>query len=160
MDTQVRQYLLTKTLISLGTGALTTVILWIFGVDFALFWGFLAFLFNFIPNVGSLMAVVFPVLLAFLQFDTLVQPFLVLALLVGTQSTMGNIIEPKVMAFSLNLSPLVVLVALIFWGWLWGVVGMIIAVPMTAIIKIVFENIEDLQPLARLLGGPIKQTSS
>ena len=155
IDSQVRQYLLTKTLISLATGGLTALVLWAFGVDFALFWGFLAFLLNYIPNVGSLLAEIFPVILAFLQFEGIVTPLIILILLVGMQTTMGNVVEPKVMAFSLNLSPLVVLVALIFWGWLWGIVGMIIAVPMTAILKIIFENIEELSSLAKLMGGPI-----
>ena len=156
IDEQVRQYILTKTLISLATGAMTTLILWIFGVDFALFWGFLAFLLNYIPNVGSLLAEIFPVLLAFLQFDSFITPLIILVLLVGTQTVIGNVVEPKLMAFSLNLSPLVILVALIFWGWLWGITGMIIAVPMTAILKIIFENIDELAPLARLMGGSIE----
>lgn len=153
IDSQVRQYLLAKTLISLATGGLTALILWIFGVDFALFWGFLAFVLNYIPNVGSLVAEIFPVLLAFIQFDSPVKPLIILVLLIGMQTVMGNVVEPKMMAFSLNLSPLVVLVALIFWGWLWGIVGMIIAVPMTAILKIIFENVDELRPLAVLLGG-------
>ncbi len=160
VDEQVRQYLLTKTLISLATGILTTVILLIFGVDFAVFWGFLAFILNYIPNFGSLIAEIFPVLLAFLQFDSIVTPLILLAVLVAMQTTIGNVVEPKVMAFSLDLSPLVVLVALIFWGWLWGLVGMIIAVPMTAILKIIFENIEALKPLGRLMGGPVKPSET
>ncbi len=156
IDTQVRQYILAKTLISLATGVLTTVILMLFGVPFAIFWGFLAFVLNYIPNFGSLIAEIFPVLMAFLHFDSIITPIILLVILVGMQTVIGNVIEPKVMAFSLDLSPLVVLVALIFWGWLWGLVGMIIAVPMTAIMKIIFENIESLEPLARLMGGPVK----
>ena len=155
VDQQVRQYLLAKTLISLGTGLLTTVILLIFGVDFALFWGFLAFVLNYIPNFGSLIAEIFPVLMAFLQFDSIVTPLLLLVILVAMQMVIGNVIEPKVMAFSLDLSPLVVLVALIFWGWLWGIVGAIIAVPLTAILKIIFENVDELEPIANLMGGPV-----
>lgn len=156
IDEQVRQYILAKTLISLATGVLTTVVLLIFGVDFAIFWGFLAFVLNYIPNFGSLIAEIFPVLLAFLQFDSVVTPLILLAILVGMQTIMGNVVEPKVMAFSMDLSPLVVLVALIFWGWLWGLTGMIIAVPMTVILKIAFENIEPLVPIARLMGGPVR----
>ena len=160
IDEQVRQYLLAKTLISLGTGLLTTIILLLFGVDFAVFWGFLAFVLNYIPNFGSLIAEIFPVLMAFLQFDSIVTPLVILVVLVAMQATIGNVVEPKVMAFSLDLSPLVVLVALIFWGWLWGLVGMIIAVPMTAILKIIFENVESLEPLGRLMGGPVKPTET
>lgn len=156
IDKQVRQYLLTKTIISLISGLTTTITLWIFGVDFALFWGFLTFVLNFIPNVGSLISEIFPVTLAFLQFDSIITPLLIFAILLGTDTIMGNIVEPKMMASSLNLSPLVVLVALIFWGWLWGIVGMIIAVPMTVILKIVFENVDELEPLAKLMGGSPK----
>lgn len=153
IDGQVRQYLLTKTLISLGTGLLTTVVLWIIGVDFALLFGFLAFLLNFIPNVGSMIAALLPFILALLQFETLTEPLLVLVLLGGVQMLMGNAIEPRLMAFSLNLSALIVLVSLIFWGWLWGILGMVLAVPLTATVKIIFENVTDLKPFAILMSG-------
>lgn len=157
IESQVRRYLLTKTLISVGTGSLTFLILWITGVDFPLIWAILTFLLNFIPNIGSLIAVVFPVALSFLQFDSAGQPLLVLILLSAMQALMGNVLEPKLMAFRLNLSALVVLVSLIFWGWLWGVLGMILAVPLMATVKIVFENVGPLHPLSVLMGGSIKQ---
>ncbi|MCZ6706102.1 MAG: AI-2E family transporter, partial [Bacteroidetes bacterium] len=130
IDTRVRQYLVTKTLISLGTGLLTFLFLLALGVDFPLIWGLLAFVLNYIPNVGSVIAVLFPFFLSLLQFDTLVAPMFVLILLGGIQMLMGNVIEPRIMAFSLNLSPLLILVSLIFWGWLWGVLGMMLAVPL------------------------------
>ena len=155
IDLRVRQYLIAKTLISLGTGALTTVILLIFGVDFALLWGFLTFLLNFIPNIGSIVSTVFPILISFLQFDSVGTPLLLLVLLVLTQMLMGNVVEPKLMEASLDLSPLLVLVALVFWGWLWGLWGMILAVPMMSILKIVFENIESLRPIAVIMSGKI-----
>lgn len=153
IDLKVRQYLIAKTLISLGTGAITTVILLIFGVDFALLWGFLAFLLNFIPNIGSIVAVIFPILIALLQFDSASTALILLVLLVTTQMLMGNVIEPKLMEFSLDLSPLLVLVALIFWGWLWGIWGMILAVPIMSIVKIVFENVESLKPIGIVMSG-------
>ena len=153
IDLQVRQYLITKTAISLATGTLTWFILFLLGVDFALIWGFIAFLLNFIPNIGSIIAVFFPFILSLLQFDDATHPALVLTLLGAVQVTMGNMIEPRIMAFRLNLSPLLVLVSLIFWGWLWGIWGMILAVPLTATIKIFFENIEPLSPLAVLMSG-------
>lgn len=155
IDQQVRQYLLVKTLISLATGTLTTVLLWILGVDFALLWGFLAFLLNYIPNIGSLVAVLFPLALSMVQFETFTRPLLVLTLLGGTQMLMGNVIEPRLLASSLNLSALLVLVALIFWGWLWGIWGMILAVPLCATIKIIFENIDPLRPLSVMMSGAI-----
>ena len=156
IDTKVRQYLVTKTLISLGTGLLTFLFLLALGVDFPLIWGLLAFVLNYIPNVGSVIAVLFPFFLSLLQFDTLVAPMLVLSILGGIQMLMGNVIEPRIMAFSLNLSPLLILVSLIFWGWLWGVLGMMLAVPLTATIKIITENIEPLKPLSVLMSGVIK----
>ncbi|HWP81706.1 MAG TPA: AI-2E family transporter [Bacteroidota bacterium] len=153
IETQVRQYLVTKTLVSAGTGAMAFLILWITGVDFALVWGFLSFLLNFIPNIGSIFAIAMPVTVSFLQFDTMTRPILVLILLAVMQTLMGNVLEPKLMAFRLNMSPLVVLVSLIFWGWLWGVWGMILAVPIMATMKIVFENITALKPLAILMSS-------
>lgn len=154
---RVRQYLMTKTLVSAGTGILVFLILWATGVDFPLVWAFLTFLLNFIPNIGSIFAVLFPVALAFLQFDEGGRPLLVLILLGTVQMVMGNILEPKLMAFRLNLSPLFILVSLIFWGWLWGVWGMILAVPVMATVKIVFENVGPLQPIAVLMGGAIEK---
>ncbi len=151
IDRQVRQYLLTKTLVSLATGVLTWLILLLLGVDFPIIWGFLAFLLNYIPNIGSLVAVLFPFVWSLLLFPDLSRPMLVLLFLGIAQGTIGNVIEPKIMAFSLNLSPLFILVSLIFWGWLWGVWGMVLAVPLTATIKIIFENIEPLRPLSVLM---------
>ncbi len=156
ISAQVRQYLVTKTLISAATGFLIFLILWILGVDFPLLWGFLAFLLNYIPNIGSLLSVFLPFLLSLLQFDTLTRPILALVLMETVQIVMGNVIEPRMMAFSLNLSPLLVLVSLIFWGSLWGIVGMVLAVPLTATVKIFLENIEPLRPVAVLMGGEIK----
>jgi predicted PurR-regulated permease PerM len=153
IDDQVRQYLMTKTLISGATGVLTSLVLWILGVDFALLWGFLAFLLNFIPNIGSVISTLLPFSLSLLQFESLTIPVLVLALLGTIQVSMGNVVEPKVMSFSLNLSALVILISLIFWGWLWGIWGMILAVPFTATLKIVFENIEPLRPISVLMSG-------
>ncbi|MBI4418293.1 MAG: AI-2E family transporter [Ignavibacteriales bacterium] len=157
IETRVRQYLMTKTVISAGTALLTFLILWATGVDFPLVWAFLTFLLNFIPNIGSIIAVIFPVALAFLQFDTAGQPLLVLILLSVTQMAMGNVIEPKLMAFRLNLSAVMILVSLIFWGWLWGVLGMILSVPIMATVKIVLEHVEPLRPYAVLMGGPAEQ---
>jgi AI-2 transport protein TqsA len=160
IDRQVRQYMLTKTLISLANGLLATIALSILGVDFALLWGFLVFLLNYIPNIGSLIATAFPVLISLLQFDSITVPVIALVLLVVIQNVMGNVIEPKLMAFSLDLSPLLILASLLFWGWIWGVWGMILSVPIMAILKIVFENISMLKPVSVLMsGGPPRASS-
>lgn len=153
VDSQVRQYLVTKTLISLATGFITWLVLYLLGVDFPLVWGFTAYVLNYIPNIGSTIAVIFPFLISLLEFDSLVIPIVVLLGLGSVQMTMGNVVEPRVMGFSLNLSPLLIIVSLIFWGWLWGIWGMILAVPLTATAKIIFENIKPLKPISVLMSG-------
>ncbi|MDH7515542.1 MAG: AI-2E family transporter [Bacteroidota bacterium] len=154
IDDRVRKYMFAKMLISLLTGTVTAVILVILGVDFALLWGFLAFLLNFIPNFGSLIATVFPVLIALLQFEGPGRAVLAFILLVVAQNAIGNFLEPKLMAFRFQLSPLLILVSLIFWGWLWGVWGMILAVPIMSTFKIVCEQVNVLKPVAVLMSGP------
>ena len=153
VDSQVRQYLVTKTLISLGTGILTWLVLLILGVDFPLVFGFIASVLNYIPNIGSTIAVLFPFALSLLQFESLGVPLGVILGLGGTQMVMGNVVEPRIMGYRLNLSPLLILVSLIFWGWLWGMWGMILAVPMMAAIKIVMENLDPVKPIAALMSG-------
>ncbi|MEX1138149.1 MAG: AI-2E family transporter, partial [Bacteroidota bacterium] len=142
IESRVRQYLFTKTVVSAGTGIASFLVLWILGVDFPLVWAFLTFLLHYIPNIGSIIAIILPCALAFLQFDSAGPPVVTLILLSIIHMTMGNVVEPKLMAFQLDLSPLMVLVSLIFWGWLWGAWGMILAVPIMATIKIVFENVD------------------
>ncbi|MFT4603626.1 MAG: AI-2 transport protein TqsA [Rhodothermales bacterium] len=153
VDAQLRRYLITKTLISFLTGLITGLVVAAFGVDFPFVWGFLAFVLNYIPNFGSLVAVVFPVFLSLLQFDSVGLTIVLLVLLVSMQAVLGNFIEPRLMGFRLNLSPLFILVCLIFWGWLWGFWGLVLAVPLTAAVKIVFENIEVLKPVSILMSG-------
>jgi predicted PurR-regulated permease PerM len=157
VDGQVRRYLVTKTVISLATGVMTWLVLSLLGVDFPLIWGFLAFLLNFIPNIGSTIAVLFPFAVSLLQFETLVIPFVVLFGLGTVQMTLGNVVEPRVMGFRLNLSPLLILVSLILWGWLWGLWGMIIAVPITSTLKILFENMDPLRPISILMSGKVEE---
>ena len=125
----------------------SVVILWAFGVPFPDMWGVLAFVGNFIPYVGSLVALVLPVLLAFLELEPISRPLAVLGLLVLVQAVTNNIVEPRLTAQAVDLSPLVVLVALAFWGLCWGVVGMVLAVPLTVMLKIVWENIALTRPL-------------
>jgi AI-2 transport protein TqsA len=153
ITTSVRTYLVKKTLISLLTGGLYALITWLFGIDFPIFWGFLAFILNFIPNVGSLIATVFPVIFSLVQLDSFISTLIMLALLIIAQNLVGNGLEPMIFSESLDLSPVLILIALIFWGFLWGIVGMLLAVPLTATIKIICENIDPLKPLAVLMGG-------
>lgn len=153
INDEIQKYLIVKTIISLITGILATVVLLIFGVDFAIVWGMLTFLLNFIPSVGSTIATIPPILLALLQFDSLMRPLWVAVSLLVIQMTMGNFVEPKFMGKHLDLSPLIVILFLIFWGYLWGIVGMILAVPIAATIKIVTANIRSLRPISVFMGG-------
>jgi predicted PurR-regulated permease PerM len=153
---QVQKYLGIKTLISFLTALFVMGVLLLFGVDFVLVWGILTFLFNFIPNIGSFGATLLPVTFALIQFDNpLIALWLALCLF-GVQFVFGNILEPKIMGESVDLSAVVILFALLLWGLIWGVPGMFLAVPMTAVIKIIFENIEGLKPVAILMSGRVK----
>ena len=149
---QVRTYLVIKTAMSLLNGLMVWAVLAIFGVDFAALFGLLAFLFNFIPNIGSMIAAVLRVGFAFFQFGTFWTPFWILVVTVGLDNLLGNLLEPKIMGKGLGLSPLLVFFSLLFWGWLWGIPGMILSVPLTALIKIVCQNIPPLRPVAVLMG--------
>jgi predicted PurR-regulated permease PerM len=151
INSQVRKYLLIKTAMSLVNGLTVWLVLEIFGVDFAPLFGFLAFLLNYIPNVGSLIAAVLRVGFAFFQFGTFWVPFWILVITVGLDTLVGNMVEPRIMGKGLGLSPLVVFFSLVFWGWLWGIPGMIMAVPLVAVIKIVCQNVPSLRPGAILM---------
>jgi predicted PurR-regulated permease PerM len=144
-------YLRAKVLSSLVTALPVVAILWAFGVSFPGTWGVLAFVGNFIPYVGSLIALVLPVLLAILELEAPWQPLAVLTLLLLVQFVTNNFVEPRLTARAVDLSPLVVLIALAFWGLCWGAVGMVLAVPLTVMLKIVWENIALTRPLARLM---------
>ncbi|RLB80035.1 MAG: hypothetical protein DRH15_08105 [Deltaproteobacteria bacterium] len=149
----IQSYLGLKTLISLLTGMLVTITLYIFGVPFALLWGVLTFFLNFIPNIGSFVAVVPPVAITLFHFGSLTRTLGVLIVLVVIQMVIGNYVEPKVMGKGLNLSPLVVLLSLLFWGWLWGLAGMLLSVPMTAVLKIALEQLDQTNSVAILMEG-------
>ncbi len=137
---KVETYVAVKTLASLLVGGLSYVALLFFGVDFAGFWALLIFILNFIPYIGSLIAVFFPTVLTLLQFGSLGLFVLVLAVLTGVQVFVGHVLEPRWMGKSLNLSPLIILVALSIWGALWGVTGMILSVPITVIGAIILAQ--------------------
>jgi len=153
INQRMQQYLAAKALVSLGTGLSAAIVLLIFGVDFAWIWGLLTFLLNFIPNIGSIIATIPPILVAIFQFGGLFPAVWVAALLITIQISWGNIIEPAFMGKSLNMSPLVVIISLIFWGFIWGPIGMILAVPISSAIKIVCANIESLQPVSIMMGS-------
>ncbi|MCK5437314.1 MAG: AI-2E family transporter [Desulfobulbaceae bacterium] len=149
----VQQYLGLKTLISLITGFLVWIVLLLFGVHFALLWGVLAFLCNFIPNIGSLAATIPPVAVTLFQFGSFGRALMVGLVITMVQMVIGNFVEPKLMGRGLNLSPLVVLLSLIFWGWMWGLTGMLLSVPLTAAVKIGLEQLDSTRAIAVLMSG-------
>lgn len=149
---KVRRYLLVRTVVSVISGVATGLWLWLLGVDFAFFWGLLTFLLNYVPNIGSIVAVIPPSLLALLQFGV-GWALLVIAGLAVMDQILGNFLDPRLQGRSLNVSPLVVLVSVIFWGWVWGIVGTLLAVPLTVTLIIICAHVPALKPLALLLSG-------
>lgn len=149
----VNSYIAVKTMISLLTAVPITIVLSLLDLDYAILWGILAFLLNYIPNVGSLIAAVPPVLLALLQLGAS-QSLAVAGLYVSVNLVMGNIVEPRIMGKGLGLSSLVVVLSLIFWGWLFGSVGMLLSVPLTMIIKIGLESSNSGHWFSRILSHP------
>lgn len=150
MTLQIQRYLAIKTAVSLSTGFLAGMWVWAWGLDFPLLWGLIAFLFNYIPNLGSIFAAIGPVLLAVVQFG----PGRAVGVAVGyvvINITFGNFVEPMLLGRRLGLSTLVVVLSLVFWGWVWGPVGMLLSVPLTMMLKIALENTEDLRWLAVIL---------
>ncbi|MBX3184992.1 MAG: AI-2E family transporter [Polyangiaceae bacterium] len=157
--TEINQYVAIKTYVSLGTGLTVGLFLWVVGVDFALLWGLLAFLLNYVPNIGSVIAAVPAVLLALVQYG-LGRGLVTLAGYLVVNLVIGNFIEPALMGRRLGLSPLVVFLSLLFWGWLWGPVGMLLSVPLTMIVKILLENSQWYGAAVLLGGDPDKETPS
>jgi predicted PurR-regulated permease PerM len=153
INDSVQHYLGLKTLVSFLTGALVTIVLTIAGVDFALLWGVLTFVLNFIPTIGSIVATLPPIAITLFQSGSIGKTLFIAVLLLAIQFAVGNVLEPKLMGRGLNLSPLVVLFSLIFWGWLWGIPGMLLSVPLTAAIRIAMEQIDATKTVAVLISS-------
>jgi AI-2 transport protein TqsA len=149
----LRIYIKVKALVSLVTGILFGGICYLFGVDFALFFGFLAFTLNFIPQVGSLIATIFPVILGFLEIDSLPMIGLFAAILMAVQLMMGTFVEMKFIGKSFAMSTIVVFVNLIFWGYLWGIAGVILSVPIIVLFKNITNHLDENSMIARLLSS-------
>lgn len=147
----ISNYIALKTLVSIITGLLSYIVLAIAGIDSPLFWAFLIFILNFIPTIGSLVATLFPAAMALLQFGDFNMALIILAAVGSIQLIVGNIIEPKVMGNSLNVSSLVVILALSFWGAIWGITGMILSVPITVILIILLGQFESTKTIAIFL---------
>ncbi len=153
IENQVQHYLVVKTFISLSTAIVCAIILFSTGMDFVVFSALLIFVFNYIPNIGSIVATFFPILFGVLKYGFCFRVLFMTLGLMATQFIIGNVLDPKLTGKSLNLSPIIILVSLIFWGYIWGIVGMILAVPLTSALKIIFQNITILRPIAELISG-------
>jgi predicted PurR-regulated permease PerM len=151
INRRIGSYLALKTVLSVLLGVVSYAVMKVFGLEFAALWAVLAALLNFIPYVGSVLGVVFPVLMTVVQFDDLSTVLTMLLILTAVQFVIGNFIDPYLMANSLNLSPFAILLSLAVWSELWGVPGAFLAVPITAILAIVFSEFPGTRPIAVLL---------
>jgi len=152
--TQVSRYLSIKFFISVANGIIMAAGLMIIGVEFAVVWGIIQFIANFIPNIGSIVVGLAATAFSLVQFWPNPAPVVATALVIlGMNMVLSYFVDPKIMGDNLGLSPLVILISLLIWGWIWGFVGLILAVPMMVIIKIVCENIPMLEPISILLGS-------
>ena len=154
VERNIESYVVAKVAISIATGLLHGLILVVLGVPFAVVFGVLAFLLNFVPNLGPVAATLLPLPVVLLnpQLSPVVK-VLAIALPAVLQTVSGNVVEPKIMGDSLDLHPITVLVTLIFFGMLWGIAGMFLATPITAVLKILFEKVEVMRPISRLMAG-------
>ncbi len=156
IERNIENYIIAKVVISIATGALHGLILLVLGVPFAVVFGVLAFLLNFIPNLGPVIATVLPLPVVLLNPELSPAVKVLAIVLPGVlQTVSGNMVEPKWMGDSLDLHPITVLITLIFFGMLWGLAGMFLATPITAIVKILFEKVEVTRPLSRVMAGKL-----
>jgi AI-2 transport protein TqsA len=152
---QIQRYIVTKFFISLTIGIMFGIICALFGIDFFIIWAIFALLLNFIPNIGSIFAVIFPSLMALIQYESFGYALVVAGILIILQNIVGNLIEPKIFGDRLGLNPLVILISLLLWGYLWGIIGMFLSVPLTAVIKIIVSNSnsKNMRFLTNLMGN-------
>ncbi|MBT5955027.1 AI-2E family transporter [bacterium] len=149
---KVNRYMFLKTLFSLITAICVTLFLSVYNIHYPFLWGFLAFLLNFIPNVGSIIAAIPVILLGFIQYN-MTHAIIILCFYLIINTVVGSIIEPKYMGKGLGLSPLFIFISLLFWGWLFGAIGMLLAIPLTMVVKIVLETNPGTQWAASIIGS-------
>ena len=152
---KLRDYMSMKTIISMITGVVIALALWVIGVDYPVLWGVLAFMLNFIPNIGSIIAAVPAVMLTIVQLG-MSPALMVAAVYIAVNVVVGNFVEPKYMGKGLGLSTLVVFISLVFWGWVLGPVGMLLSVPLTITVKLALDSKPETQWLGHLL-GPLEE---
>ncbi len=157
IGTNIRVYLWTKFVSSFVTGVLTAIVLAILGLPMSIMFGVIAFILNYIPTVGSIVAVLLPAPIAFIYFRNPVTASLCVLVPSSIHLIIGNIIEPKYVGDALDLHPVTILLSLMFWGLLWGVPGMVLATPLCVIFKLFLEQFNQTQPLAKLMSGRIRE---
>jgi AI-2 transport protein TqsA len=154
IERRVRRYIVAKTVVAAASGSVLGGTLAFLGVDLALVFGLFAFLLNFIPNIGSIIAILLPLPVVLVDPEhTLSTVVLAIGLPGLSDFLISSLIEPKVVGGSLNLHPVTVLICLIVWGMMWGIVGMFLAIPLTAVMQIFFERFAHTAPIAELLAG-------
>ena len=154
INKQVSKYIGIKTIVSVVTGAMFYVVAKAVGLDFAFLWGVLATVLNFIPTIGSIVITVVTIFMAIIQFLPNWTPILIVAAgTILTENIIGNFIDPRLQGNQLNLSPFVILVALSVFGYVWGIVGMFLAVPLLSVLQIVFANMDGTRPIAMLISS-------
>jgi AI-2 transport protein TqsA len=154
VEVQTKRYIVYKALLSAFTGIAVGGVLWFLGVDLAMVFGLFAFLLNFIPSIGSIIATLLPLPVVLMSPDlSMTAAILAIAIPGAIQFTVGNVIEPKIMGDELDLHPVTILLTLIVWGMLWGIVGMLLATPITAVMKILFSKNEVTAPIADIMAG-------
>jgi AI-2 transport protein TqsA len=154
LSREVKQYVVIKTYLSVAMGVVLGLFLWLMGIDFPVLWALVAGLMNFIPNIGALLSAMPPVLLALIQLGPGGALSTASAYIVA-HLVLGNMLEPRLLGRNLGLSTLVVFLSLVFWGWLWGPLGMVLSVPLTMIVKILLEGSSQFSSVAQLLDQPL-----
>jgi predicted PurR-regulated permease PerM len=156
----LRKYIVGKTLINFSHAVLVTIIFLAFGLDFAIVWGLLTFFMTYIPNIGAFIATILPFVTALAQYDSVVTPIVLLIIMTVVAYLVGNLVEPKILGDKLNLSPFLLIFSLVFWGYIWGIVGMLLSVPMMSMIKIILSKFESTRPLSILMSYEVSYSKN
>ena len=153
INTKIKDFILIKFLITVGLAIVFTIGLLIIGVNYAYIWGPLAAVLNLVPFVGPVVALIPPLIVAGIEFGSILPMIWVLIFYLAVQNLENYVITPKLLGNKINLSPLVVLLSTMYWGWLWGAIGVILAIPITAAVKVICDNVKSLEPIGIMLAG-------
>ncbi len=156
----ISSYMVIKSILNIIMALITYVVCVSFGVKFALFWSFITFIVSFIPTIGSVVSTAFPGLMAVIQFDSFNAVLVFLGILIAAHFIMGNIVEPIIMGTNMSINTLTVIFGLVFWGFIWGIPGMMLSVPLLVVFKIALEQFTSLSIFSRLMGVPDKKASN